>query len=274
MPRTQATPPKLHQLVPSSRRHGIGTSVNIKPLAGDSLGTRSMAVGVETRDVKLVIDPSAALGPRRYGLPPHPLERRRLRKHWKRITGYARDADVIIVTHYHYDHHNPDENLDIYAGRTVLVKHPTHSINRSQMRRAAYFLEKLKNTASSVRYCDGHIFKFGSTTTRFSKAVFHGTDPTLGYVVECLVEEGSDRFIHTSDVEGPTQLDQLQFILKHKPNVVLLDGPLTYMLGTRFSPADLDASLRNMVKIVERCPLETLIVDHHLLRDLQFRERI
>ena len=46
--------------------------MKIKPVASDSMGTRSMATYVETKDVKIFIDPGVALGPSRYGLPPHP----------------------------------------------------------------------------------------------------------------------------------------------------------------------------------------------------------
>ena len=45
--------------------------MKIIPIASDSLGVRSMATYVETKDCKILIDPSAALGPKRYGLPPH-----------------------------------------------------------------------------------------------------------------------------------------------------------------------------------------------------------
>ncbi|MCJ7571679.1 MAG: hypothetical protein MUO82_07360 [Candidatus Thermoplasmatota archaeon] len=46
----------------------------IKPIVSDSLGVRSMAIYVETEDCKILIDPSAALGPSRYGLPPRYLQ--------------------------------------------------------------------------------------------------------------------------------------------------------------------------------------------------------
>ena len=49
--------------------------MNVKPLASESLGVRSMATYVETKDCKILIDPSAALGPKRYGLSPHQKER-------------------------------------------------------------------------------------------------------------------------------------------------------------------------------------------------------
>ena len=44
--------------------------MKIIPIASDYLGVRSMATYIETKDCKLCIDPSAALGPKRYGLPP------------------------------------------------------------------------------------------------------------------------------------------------------------------------------------------------------------
>jgi predicted metallo-beta-lactamase superfamily hydrolase len=93
-------------------------------------------------------------------------------------------------------------------------------------------------------------------------------------VTEVLVEERGRKFIFTSDVEGPSQKDQADFILQNRPNLVMLDGPLSYMVGYRYSFENLKASVENMVKIVEVCPLEALVVDHHLLRDLKWRERI
>ena len=59
--------------------------MKVLPIASDSLGVRSLATYVETRDVKILIDPSAALGPSRYGLPPHPHEISALEKTKKTI---------------------------------------------------------------------------------------------------------------------------------------------------------------------------------------------
>ena len=95
----------------------------------------------------------------------------------------------------------------------------------------------------------------------------------MGYVTEVLIDDGY-KFIHTSDVEGPGIKDQADFILKKKPNLLIIDGPLTYMLGFRYSYEDLNNSIKNMIKIINGCPLEVLIIDHHLLRDLKWKERI
>ena len=78
--------------------------MRIIPLSFDSLGTRSMATYVEAKDVKVLIDPGVALAPNRNGRPPHPIEIDLMMKEWKRIKAHANKANVLIVTHYHYDH--------------------------------------------------------------------------------------------------------------------------------------------------------------------------
>lgn len=247
--------------------------MKILPIAFDSLGTRSMATFVKTKDVKIFIDPGVALGPLRYGLAPHPIEIERMQEHWKAIVKHAMQADVLIVTHYHYDHHNPNENLEIYEGKIVFLKHPKENINYSQKRRAAYFLEQLSNLPEKIEYSDGKEFVFENTKIKFSQAVFHGTNSKLGYVTEVLIDDGY-KLVHTSDVEGPSTAEQAEFILQNEPNLVILDGPLSYMLGYRYSHKSLELAIENMLKIVSMDSLKTLVVDHHFLRDLQWKERI
>ena len=104
--------------------------MKVTPIAADSLGTRSMATLVKTADCSILIDPSVALGPMRYKLPPHPLELQKLDDDWQEIKKHARKSDILIVTHYHYDHHNPDAP-EIYKGKTAFLKHPTKKINKS-----------------------------------------------------------------------------------------------------------------------------------------------
>jgi len=115
------------------------------------MGTRSMATFIETKNISIFIDPGVALGPSRYGLPPHPLEINKLNEDWKEIVKYAEKAEVIIVTHYHYDHHSPWENLNIYKDKIVLIKHPKNKINISQKGRASFFLEAIKKFTKKYR---------------------------------------------------------------------------------------------------------------------------
>ncbi|MEM2320191.1 MAG: MBL fold metallo-hydrolase [Candidatus Bathyarchaeia archaeon] len=246
---------------------------NIVPLAFDSFGVRSMATFVETKDTKILIDPGVSLAPLRYGLEPHPLEWQRLDETWRVIKEYAENSEVLVVTHYHYDHHDPDYP-ELYRGKTVFIKHPTQNINRSQKERAAFFLEAIKGLPARLEVADGRSFKLGGTHIDFSNAVCHGTNPRLGYVTEVCIKSGGEKFLHTSDVEGPSLEDQVKFILDKKPEILFVDGPMTYMLGYRYSFKSLEISNDNLVKAIREGNLQTIVLDHHFLRDLNYKIRI
>jgi len=247
--------------------------MKITPLAFDSMGVRSMATLVETDDVRILIDPAVALGPYRNGLPPHPLEIAEMKERWARIKEMASGCDSLIVTHYHYDHHNPDEP-EVYEGKRVLVKHPKENINYSQKQRAAFFLKHIGPAAKKIDFSDGNRFKFGKTEVAFSRAVPHGTNSMLGYVTMVSISDGSERFLHTSDVEGPSLDEQAKFMIDSKPDVLICDGPMTYMLGYRYPAPALEASVRNLVRLIDECGTRTLVLDHHFLRDIKWKERI
>ena len=78
--------------------------MKIVPLAAESLGVRSSATFVETTDVRILIDPGVSLAPVRFGLPPHPLEIRAMNESWRTIKEYAARSDILVITHYHFDH--------------------------------------------------------------------------------------------------------------------------------------------------------------------------
>lgn len=245
--------------------------MRIIPIAFDSMGVRSMATFVESDDVRITIDPSVSLAPSRYGLPPHRVEIEKMREKWEKIKDFVAKSDVIVVTHYHYDHHNPEE-VEVLIGKKVLVKHPKEKINRSQMGRASYFLEKLKENDIDFEFVDGKSFEFGNTLLEFSKPVFHGANQKLGFVLEVFVSDSKNTFLFSSDVEGPIHEDQTEFILEKKPEIVFIDGPMSYMLGYRFSKDSMNRAIENLKKIAE--VVEKMVLDHHLLRDLNWRTAI
>ncbi len=251
--------------------------MNFRLIAFDSLGVRSMATVVETSNLKIFIDPSVALAPRRYGLPPHEKEVERMRKLAKEIEEEAMNSDVIIITHYHYDHFDLGKkiSLSIYDGKDVLLKHPRENINRSQrVERAPLFLKSIEGLPRRLEFADGRKFEYGSTTIRFSKAVPHGTSTRLGYVVEVLIESEGERLLFSSDVEGPALDEQVDFIMKTDPHIAIIDGPMTYMLGFRYSMDSLERSVNNIGMLLDLPSLELLIMDHHLCRELTFRDKL
>jgi len=232
-----------------------------------------MATYVETDDAKILIDPGVSLAPSRYGLPPHALEWERMDESWKLIKDYTREAEILIVTHYHYDHHNPSEP-EIYRNKVTLIKHPTDKINYSQRDRAAYFLSVLGKCPKRLEYADGKKFEFGKTRIKFSPPVCHGTNPRLGYVVEVSISCGGEKVVHTSDIEGPSLNDQVGFLQDEKPELAIVDGPMTYMLGFRYSFKSLQISIQNLVKAISEASMQTLVLDHHFMRDLRYESRI
>jgi len=244
-------------------------------LAAESMGVRSMATVVETRDARIMIDPGASLAPRRYGLPPHEAEYRRLEEKLEIIRGEMRDSDIIVITHYHYDHYLPSpDDSELYRGKLLLVKDPRHNINRSQAVRAwkLFKLNGVADKASQIIVADSRILEFGGTRLVFSYPVPHGEPGTkLGFVIMVLIEDSEGRFAYTSDVQGPIDDDAYSLLAAWKPSMILLGGPPTYFAGYKVSRESVERGLRNMSKVSRIPSLQSLIVDHHFLRDLDYK---
>jgi len=247
--------------------------MKVIPIAYDSMGVRSMATFVASKDVSITIDPSVSLAPSRYGLPPHEVELQRMNEKWAEIKERVKNSQLVIITHYHYDHHNPNE-VEIFEGKKLLLKHPKEKINRSQMNRASYFLDELQRVDVDVDFCDGKKYEVENLYIELSNPVFHGANDRLGYVVEVFIDDGKDSFLFSSDVEGPVHEHQLEFMIEKNAKLVFIDGPMTYMLGYRFSQKSLKQSIRNLIRLIENTDLKTLVLDHHLTRDLRWQEKM
>ena len=241
----------------------------VHPVASDSLGVRSLSVFVES-SVNIFIDPSAALGPKRYGLPPSETEYKTLEKYKEKIRALATKADIFVISHYHYDHYDP--NATFYSGKKIFAKHWKEHINYSQRKRAEFFREKIGDTAELI-CVDNKKIDVNGIEIEFSKPFPHGNEKTkLGFVIMTTIDDGKERVLHASDVEGPIVEEAADYIISQNPDLAIVDGPATYFLGYRFSREDLNRSVTNLKKIADSVP--KLILDHHLLRDLKYRERL
>ena len=246
--------------------------MKITPLAADSLGARSMATFVETPDVKILIDPGVRLGPYRYDLPPHEIEEDRRRDLWRGVRDAAKAADVLTVSHYHFDHHEPG-SPSIYKGKRAFLKDGKFHINRSQRERATAFVKALKNYPEEIQVSDGNALDVGGTEIVFSPAVPHGYSDELGYVVMVRVAQGGETFVHTSDVQGPPLKEHLSFLLDSDPTILYVDGPMTHM-PEHYPEEMTKRSIANLTRILRTTSIHTLILDHHALRDRAWRERM
>ena len=243
--------------------------MKVLPIASDSLGVRSMATFVATKDCKIIIDPSAALGPKRYGLPPSKQEIEALEKIKSEITVTAEKCNIIVISHYHYDHYDPNEGF--YEGKMVFAKDINRNINKSQQKRGTDF-KKIVEDYCNLIYCDDSKHSIGNTELIFSPPFFHGPENVgLGYVIMTTIDNGEKRILHASDVQGPVTKSAKEYIISQKPDLLIMDGPPTIFLGWKFSMKNLQDAAENLIEIKEKLDCDILL-DHHLLRDLNYKE--
>ena len=260
--------------------------VKIKPLAAESFGVRSMCTLVETPDVTLLLDAGISLCPYRFRLPPHPIEFKKIAELRKLIAEAADKAEVVTISHYHFDHHTPsyedwlvnwteerETARQIYHDKTVLMKNPRENINASQRKRAWLFQKTGGKHAKTLETADGKTFPFGKETVlRFSEAVPHGPDNSmLGWVVTALVEYADERFMFAPDVQGPMSTHTLELIKAARPQVIMLGGPPFYLGGFKVEEAQLQVGLKNLTEVVETVPIT--ILEHHALRDEAWQKK-
>ncbi len=320
----------------------MNSNLTFKPVWFDSLGAKSSCILVETPDVKILVDPGVAVM--------HPSFPASTRDKWrwyeqayKAIVAASRKADVIIISHYHYDHFT-DFDEEIYEGKLIFAKNPNQYINDSQRGRAEEFyshlyqafgkidleevleepkpasfpdpgktlrvslakdfgdygerrkqvlkqgekwfkarakkwskyprIPALKLEKVEVRFPDGGEAKIGDTRLRFKGPLFHGIEYSrVGWVFATIIEYGGEKLLHSSDLNGPIIEDYAEWIISEKPDILILDGPMTYMLGYTLNLINFNRTLENALKIVENAGCSLIVYDHHLPREPKFAER-
>jgi len=246
--------------------------MKVIPLAAESLGVRSMATYVECAQSRILIDPGAALGPSRFGLPPADQEWEALRRANDRISAYATRAQLVFVSHYHEDHFRYDPT--VYAGRAVWAKDPSHMINPRQGQRAAELWRSLK-ASCCLDSAEGKVYDFPDASLKASPPLAHGSEGTgLGYVVALTVTDRAEgfRFVFASDVQGPVSPVVTAYLIRERPHLLYLSGPPTYLerqVGSRL----IEQGITNLLGIIETTGCRVL-VDHHALRDPRYKEQL
>ncbi len=301
----------------------------------DSMKAKSSAVFIQTPDVKILIDPGAAVMQNSYPLSNK--EKEFFKKEaLKRIESFSKKSDIIIITHYHYDHHTlPTKKSNFYEQKTLFIKDPNKWINRSQFFRARKFLKRLANlnkvkfknilespkklefydpvedlkfkevdkkqlkkgkkwlkdlfklwnkemsvcewskNKTSVYFADGKKVTFKNTQISFSEPLFHGIEyDRLGWVIMVNVEYKDKKVLYTSDLQGIPIKDYAQKIIEINPDLLIADGPATYLLGYLLNQKNLERAIENTSYIIKNIKAKTIIYDHHLLRDLNYKQKV
>ena len=78
--------------------------MELEIIGAESLGVRSLCCLISLPDRRIVIDPGVALGYRRHGLLPHPLQVAVGRRVRERILAVLEDATDVVFSHFHGDH--------------------------------------------------------------------------------------------------------------------------------------------------------------------------
>lgn len=256
--------------------------IRVTPLAAESLGVRSMCTYVETPDVRILLDAGVSLAPNRFGFPPHPREYLALAECRRKIAEAAEKAEIVTISHYHFDHHTPSftdwcfnwssqEVADqIYAEKHVLAKNYKENINFSQRRRGWIFAKTSGKQAKKLEYVDSKTFTFDDTKVKFSDPVFHGPPNShLGWLLMATIECDNEKLVFASDVQGPMHDVTFKKIMDEKPHLLLIGGPPSYLAEFRFKQELIDFALKSLETIVKHVPMT--ILEHHLLRDEQWK---
>jgi len=241
-----------------------------------------MALGVATPDVVILFDAGVSLAPRRYGLPPHPLEFRAAKEARERIIRFAERSGIVTVSHYHLDHYTPSftsfyewSGREIfektYAGRTVFAKKPDSTISFNQRRRAAAFLRELKEIGCRVLEADGNRLVLGRTVIETLGPYPHGSAGPIGHVVAFVVEHEGVKVVFGSDTQGPMDDRAAEDIASREPKLLIVGGPPLYLESVKVNSESVERGLTNLVLLSK---LTRVVVSHHTLRDAAWRSRL
>jgi predicted metallo-beta-lactamase superfamily hydrolase len=254
------------------------------PIAEESLGVRSVAMYVETHDLRILLDPGISLAPRRFGLPPHPREISRVLELRRVLDHYLSLSTHVFISHYHRDHFTvpyesiymgtgSDTYVNVYRGKVVLLKDPK-DLNYSQRRRYYGLLKAIRSIAREIIYADGKTLEIGSTRVVLSRSLPHGPENSrTGRVVSIAIDDGDLKLLFMPDVQGPMYQGAVDHANSIKPDVLVIGGPPFY-LSHVFSEEDIELGIKGLAKIVGGGYLEKLIITHHTLRILEWREKL
>ncbi len=228
----------------------------------DSFSVRSMATKIST-DIKILIDPSISIAPKRYNLPPSKEELKELEKGKKILS--EEEADIIIITHYHWDHcPKPTENhYKILLKRKLFVK-DFNKTNNSQKNRARWVLSKIKDFVIA----DGKTFEIENTLIKFSEGVTHGLDSKLGKVLMVYIEYKDFSFLFGSDIQYLDE-EKIKFILDVDPKIFVFSGPPLYIW---YLPKKTEEFKEKLRTVVSKTRVKYLIIDHHTARSERYLE--
>ena len=176
------------------------------------------------------------------------------------------------------DYHDPVEALKLAKGSNtrpdLLTKWRKRFIGLTRLWGKGPWVDAAGFNGRIV-FADNRTFRIGGTTVRFTAPMFHGIEyASPGWVLGVVVEHSGKKLLYSSDLQGPIIEDYAAWIIKERPDVLILDGPATYLLGPFQSKETLDRAIGNCIHTVKAAKASLTILDHHLTREPNFREKL
>jgi len=202
----------------------------IRIIATESLGVRGLCCFVKTVDKNIIIDPGIALGYKRNGLLPHPVQIAVDEIIQKRIIKNIGNATDIIFTHFHGDH-IPLKNANPYQLNLSKIEHMFKDVNvwaKGNNKDSSKIEERalnLKNISSNYVVAEGK----KTEELSFSAPVAHGEENShLGNIMMVKIKVGNNYFVHASDIQFLSS-KTIKKLIQLEPDIVLASGPPIYL---------------------------------------------
>ena len=248
--------------------------MDIEYIAFDSLGVQASCFQVTAGNETAIVDPGLSI--QADSFPLSESKRLYLRSTYKhRIKKKAKQADVGVISHYHYDHFTQEPDRKIYGRKRMFVKDPDNDINDEQKKRSHELLEKIESMTNRIDVADGQTFYLDRLKLAFGEPQWHGPPETeMGQVIPLMIEDTStDRSVlYTSDLDGPVDTDARDWIIRQDPDEIIYNGPPTYLLDFVLDYQDYAKGVQNMISVIEEVAPSKIVLDHHLLRDYRYED--
>lgn len=241
--------------------------MKIEILGAESLGVRSFCCFIKTKNRKILIDPGIALGYQRHGLYPHPFQVAMGEQIQIKIIKRWSEATDIIISHFHGDHTpltdanpyqlNIKKLISLNPDVRIYAKGLSY-LSNLELKRAESIFDILnkKQIAAEER---------NEKCITFSKPMFHGDENFHTTTVIMTRIEENKVFVHAPGIQLLNDEAVSQIIDWH-PDIAFVDGPPLYLSG-RISENQVKNAWSNAEELSKN--IDTLIIDHHLMRSYE-----
>lgn len=127
-----------------------------------------------------------------------------------------------------------------------------------------------------ISFADSKEFHINDIIIKFTPPLYHGIEyARIGWIIALTIIFRNHKILYTSDVQGPVIEDYATWIINENPEILIIDGPPTYLIPYAMNMINFKRTIRNIVRIINNTKdLKLMIIDHHLTREPKYKERL